>query len=176
MGIFDRYHENDDTTYETERLWLKVLKPHQAEVALSYYWRNRNFLEEWDPDREEGFYTKKGQANLLRYEYRLFKDRDFLRLWLFKKENPEKAIGNICFSNLIYGNFKSCFLAYKLDKDELFDYYGLHRIEANIIPRNHRSLRVVEKLNFEKEGFSKRYLKINGIWEDHWHFAIYNDK
>ena len=33
----------------------------------------------------------------------------------------------------------------------------------------------MEKLGFEEEGYSKRYLEINGVWEDHKHFAIYND-
>jgi len=34
----------------------------------------------------------------------------------------------------------------------------------------------MEKLEFEKEGFSRRYLEINGKWEDHVHFATYNDR
>ena len=51
----------------------------------------------------------------------------------------------------------------------------LHRIEANIIPRNARSRRVVEKLGFEPEGLARKYLKINGVWEDHLHFVIFND-
>jgi len=113
-----------------------------------------------------------------------------IRLWIFKKEDRNKAIGNICFSNIIYGNFLSCFLGYKLDKNEInkgytteavkkgiliiFNEYKLHRVEANIIPENLRSIRVVEKLGFEKEGYSKRYLNIGGKWRDHIHYAIYN--
>ena len=57
----------------------------------------------------------------------------------------------------------------------MFDDFELHRIEANVVPRNSRSLKVMEKLGFEKEGLSKRYLEINGKWEDHIHFAVYND-
>ncbi len=56
----------------------------------------------------------------------------------------------------------------------MFSGYKLHRIEANVIPRNKRSLRVVEKLGFKHEGFSPKYLKINGVWEDHERFAILN--
>ena len=57
----------------------------------------------------------------------------------------------------------------------MFDDFGLHRIEVNVVPRNERSLKVMKKLNFEQEGFSKRYLEINGKWEDHVHFATYAD-
>jgi ribosomal-protein-alanine N-acetyltransferase len=48
-----------------------------------------------------------------------------------------------------------------------FDVLGLHRLEANIMPRNKASLRVVEKLGFSEEGLSRKLLLINGRWEDH---------
>ncbi|MFR2405064.1 MAG: GNAT family N-acetyltransferase, partial [Eubacterium callanderi] len=53
---------------------------------------------------------------------------------------------------------------------------GLHRIEANIIPRNRASLRVAEKLHFRNEGLSSKYLKINGVWEDHIHMVLLNEE
>jgi ribosomal-protein-alanine N-acetyltransferase len=93
---------------------------------------------------------------------------------------------------MVWGVFLSCYLGYKLDKDEInqgymteaikkgidivFSEYGLHRIEANIIPRNKRSLKVTEKLGFYNEGTAYKYLKINGIWEDHIHMVLLNDK
>jgi ribosomal-protein-alanine N-acetyltransferase len=57
----------------------------------------------------------------------------------------------------------------------VFQECGLHRIEANILPRNLRSLRVAEKLGFVNEGLSRRYLCINGVWEDHIHMALLNE-
>lgn len=51
---------------------------------------------------------------------------------------------------------------------------GLHRIEGNVMPRNERSLRVVEKCGFQSEGIAEKYLKINGVWEDHVHMVIRN--
>jgi len=179
------------TRYETERLYLRILKPNYGRPVLEYYKRNHNFLKEWDPKREKDFYTVSYQKSTLKNEYYLFKDKIMVRFWIFNKEN-NKIIGNVCYSNIIMGNFKSCFLGYKLDKDEInkgyiseaisktvqtmFDEYDLHRIEVNIVPRNARSLKVMEKLNFEKEGSSRRYLEINGVWEDHIHFATYNDE
>ena len=53
-----------------------------------------------------------------------------------------------------------------------FEELHLHRIEICIIPRNTNSLRVVEKLNLRNEGLAERFLEINGMWEDHYRFAI----
>ena len=56
-----------------------------------------------------------------------------------------------------------------------FNEIGLHRIEANIMPKNARSLRVAEKCGFVREGMSKKYLYINGVWEDHVHMVKLNE-
>ena len=60
--------------------------------------------------------------------------------------------------------------------DVIFNEMNLHRIEANIMPKNKRSIRVVEKLGFCNEGLSRNYLKICGKWEDHIHMVLLNDK
>lgn len=179
------------TRYESDRLYLKILKPNYGRDVLEYYRRNHSFLNEWEPKRTKDFYTLSYQKRQLNNEYSMFKDNKLVRFWIVKKED-NKIIGNVCYSNIIMGNFKSCFLGYKLDKDEInkgymseavkktaqimFEDFDLHRIEVNVVPRNIRSLKVMEKLEFEQEGFSKRYLEINGVWEDHIHFAAYNDR
>ena len=57
-----------------------------------------------------------------------------------------------------------------------FGEMGLHRLEANIQPGNERSIRLVESLGFECEGYSPRYLKINGRWQDHERWALLSDR
>lgn len=49
---------------------------------------------------------------------------------------------------------------------------GLHRVQANIIPRNAASLRIAEKVGLRREGLALRYLRIAGRWEDHVMFAV----
>ena len=53
-----------------------------------------------------------------------------------------------------------------------FEELRLHRVQVSIIPRNHNSRRVVEKLGIRNEGVAVRYLEINGVWEDHVRYAI----
>jgi ribosomal-protein-alanine N-acetyltransferase len=48
-----------------------------------------------------------------------------------------------------------------------FEDLGLHRVEANIMPRNTRSLAVATRCGFEREGLCPRLLNIAGVWEDH---------
>lgn len=44
---------------------------------------------------------------------------------------------------------------------------GMHRIMANYMPHNQRSGQLLARLGFEKEGYAKDYLMINGRWRDH---------
>lgn len=178
--------------YPTERLILKVLDKTYAEEVLAYYSRNKSFLEEWEPAREEEFYTKRYQEEQLERELSEIQNNRSFRLWIFKKGDENRIIGSVGFNNIVRGAFLSCFLGYKLDNGEInkgymteavqkgidvmFHGFGLHRIEANILPRNKRSLRVVEKLGFHEEGLAYQYLKINGKWEDHIHMVLLNDK
>ena len=47
----------------------------------------------------------------------------------------------------------------------------LHRLEAACIPANMGSIRLLEKAGFQREGFAREYLCINGLWQDHLLFA-----
>jgi ribosomal-protein-alanine N-acetyltransferase len=66
--------------------------------------------------------------------------------------------------------------AVKKGIDIVFNEFGLNRIEANIMPKNIRSLRVVQKVGFYNEGTAYKYLKINGKWENHIHMVLLNEK
>lgn len=44
---------------------------------------------------------------------------------------------------------------------------GLHRVQANVMPTNTRSLKLAERLGFRREGMALKMLHIMGDWRDH---------
>ena len=183
----------------TDRLLLRTLNSTNAKEVCKYLVSNRTFLEPWETRRDPQYFTVDEQAKLLDTQNKANKEGSGLSLWIFLKHSSDAKdiqygqvpIGNINFSNIIRGPFLSCFLGYKLDRQHLsrgyateaihrgmgyvFDILKLHRVEANVMPRNTASRRVLEKLGFESEGLAPRYLKINGKWEDHIHYSIRNE-
>ena len=105
--------------------------------------------------------------------------------------DTEDIMGVINLNEIVRGNFHSAYLGYyiglpyagqgymqealKLVIDYAFHELGLHRLEANIQPANTASIALVKRCGFHKEGFSPRYLKINGTWRDHERWAILAD-
>jgi ribosomal-protein-alanine N-acetyltransferase len=99
-----------------------------------------------------------------------------------------ELIGCINLNDIVRGSFQSAHLGYyaftpyagrglmKIALRQLvthaFGPLGLHRLEANIQPGNASSKGLVKSLGFRFEGVSPRYLKINGAWRDHEHYAI----
>lgn len=186
MGRIDKMKE-----YETDRLILRRLKVEESNQLLDYMQRNKSFLQEWEPLRDENYYLKEAIKTTIENENKSFENKTSLCLYIFNKDE-DKIIGNVSLTNIVYDVFQSCYLGYKLDEAEInqgkitealkklieiaFEEYKLHRIEANIIPKNIRSLKVIKKLGFIEEGLSKKYLKINGNWEDHFHFVLLNEE
>ena len=148
------------------------------------------FLETFEPVRNEEFFSLEYQRSVLEKEMIEYRARTAFRFYIVPIEHPSKVIGIIGLNNVIWGAFCSAFLGYKLDKDYInkgymsvavemlvkyaFEELGLHRIEANVMPRNKASLRVLEKNQFINEGISKYYMNINGVWEDHIHMVKIN--
>jgi len=176
--------------YETERLYLKTVTISDLKRFQAFLLKNRTFLSPWEPLRDDFYYSEEAILQRIEQEILLDSQEKQLSLYLTRK-GEEKIIGNVTLSNIVRGPFQSCFLGYKLDKEAtglgymseavakvveiVFNDLHLHRIEANIMPRNKRSIQVVKKRGFFYEGVSKNYLKINGNWEDHAHYVLLNE-
>jgi ribosomal-protein-alanine N-acetyltransferase len=52
----------------------------------------------------------------------------------------------------------------------------LHRLEANIQSTNQRSIGLVERLGFRREGLAVRFAKVAGRWRDHERWALLVDE
>jgi ribosomal-protein-alanine N-acetyltransferase len=108
--------------------------------------------------------------------------------YLIRHRDCGGLVGYANISNIVRGAFQSAFLGYaafashagrglmtqglRLVIGNAFSELGLHRLEANIQPANHPSIGLVRRLGFEKEGFSARYLMVDGDWRDHERWAI----
>jgi [ribosomal protein S5]-alanine N-acetyltransferase len=114
-------------------------------------------------------------------------NEDFEGLLIYHSAN-NKIIGVVNLSQIFYRAFQNTYLGYYVDVDFAgqglilegmllaIDYafytLGLHRVEANIQPKNRASINLIKRLGFTKEGFSRRYLKINEEWCDHERWAL----
>lgn len=161
-----------------------------AELAVDYYKRNREFLEAFEPVRDEKFFSLEHQREIIKQEMLQWEEKTAFHFYIMPVRQPDRIIGMIGLNNVVWNAFCSAFLRYKLDKDFLnrgymsmavemvtryaFEELHLHRIEANVMPRNKASLRVLEKNQYMNEGTAKYYLKINGVWEDHIHMVKIN--
>jgi RimJ/RimL family protein N-acetyltransferase len=184
--------QNQALQLRTPRLLLKSGDEVTAEAVLDYFLRNKEFLAEWEVLRQPQFYTVEAQKKMLAEDKVNSERGQLVKLWLCKAEEPDRVIGSVALSNIVRGAFQSCHLGYRLDGTEqgkgfmteavkeltayAFQNLSLHRIEANIMPRNTASLKVTEKLGFYHEGLAKQYLRINGKWEDHIHMVLLNEE
>ncbi len=177
--------------YETERLSLRTITIPDIKNLQAFLVKNKTFLGPWEPLRDDTYYSE--EAILQKIEQEILLDSQEQQLSLYLSRIAEKQIiGNVTLSNIVRGPFQSCFLGYKMDEEATghgymneavakiieiaFHDLRLHRIEANIMPRNKRSIQVVKKNGFFYEGVSKNYLKINGKWEDHAHYVLLNEE
>ena len=179
------------TGLQTERLLLLPSDPRLAEPVTAYFVRNQHFLRPFEPPRDNLFFSVPGQRRLLKREQHEMAAGCSYRFWMVPKDNRKNIIGSVALSGLIRGSIQSSFVAYRTDAalqgcgyateamqrlmEFSFEAIHLHRLEANIMPRNKPSLRVAEKLGFINEGLSRLYLNINGAWEDHFRFSIINE-
>ncbi|MGB8887219.1 MAG: GNAT family N-acetyltransferase [Candidatus Korobacteraceae bacterium] len=112
--------------------------------------------------------------------------------FLVRRMSDQQLAGIINISEPVMRAFKSAYLGFyaftglerqglmteglALVLDAAFNQFGFHRLEANIQPANLASSALVSRLGFRREGFSPRYLMIDGAWRDHDRWAILSDE
>jgi ribosomal-protein-alanine N-acetyltransferase len=111
--------------------------------------------------------------------------------FLVRRRDTGELAGFVNINDISSGALASCSLGYAafvphagkgllregvaLAVDHAFGPLGLHRVEANIQPGNERSASLVRGLGFRLEGYSRRFLYVDGDWRDHLRWAVVVD-
>jgi [ribosomal protein S5]-alanine N-acetyltransferase len=167
---------------------IRPTDPNDAREQLALRIANRDHTGPWDPLRDESFYTEAGQRLELDLDQRSWAAGNAYAFAVLDVAARNRIIGRVALSNVVRGPWQNATLGYWIDKDAAgrghatravrlvlrfaFEHAGLHRVQPAIIPRNIRSVRVAEKVGFRLEGRALRYLKINGVWDDHDVYAL----
>ncbi|WP_139487911.1 GNAT family N-acetyltransferase [Brevibacillus dissolubilis] len=178
-------------TLETERFILREMTAEDAADLYSYYNDPEltKFLDWFGPSSVEH------AEELIAYWRQQFEEDTFMRFGIASKED-NKIIGTIPI-NPVRGPFRwrlPIVLGYELSREHwnkgimtealqavipyVFETLNNHRIIAEVVPDNHSSLRVLEKLGFEKEGYLKQHFYHDGLrtWSDVVTLALLKDK
>ena len=170
---------------------MTLSNPRLAKEVADFHVRNKEAHADTEPARPSSYYDRSGMKRYLKLDYKdAMRGREF-RFYLTLK-GEKKVIGTVCIGSILFGSVKSCNLSYKIDKDYqnqgycserlealidfAFNTLGLHRIERQVMPRNEKSLAIMKKFNFVQEGLQRQCYEVNNKWEDHYQFAILNDK
>lgn len=174
-----------------DRVWLRV--PQMADYAE---WANlrgvsEGFLRPWEPEWSPDELTRSAFRRRLRYYHRDLRDGTGYAFFLFRN-GDNKLLGGVTLSNARRGVSQSISIGYWIGEPFsrqgymtaalrsiipfVFNSLGFHRLEAACLPSNLASRRLLEICGFEHEGFARKYLKINGLWQDHLLFAAIEDQ
>ncbi|HMQ10446.1 MAG TPA: GNAT family N-acetyltransferase [Oligoflexia bacterium] len=166
----------------TQRCLLRTYAEEDIEPIIAFYQKNEQFLKPWEPQRTQSIFTKSYWQQAIKKNILDYDEKKALPLLIVNKKT-QALMGFIHFNNFEYEPFLNCRVGYKLGEEYqgqaymyeslqaamayIFNETKIRRIEANFIPNNKRSERLLKKLGFEVHGIAPAYLQINGQWQDH---------
>ena len=152
---------------------------------------SRDFLTPWEPTWPSDDLTRTAfRQRMRRYAEDQRTDQAY-PFFIFRKED-NALVGGLVLASIRRGVAQSGSLGYWIGRPyarhgymtaalyalipAAFEVLRLHRLEAACIPTNVASIRLLEKTGFQREGYAREYLCINGTWQDHLLYARINGK
>jgi ribosomal-protein-alanine N-acetyltransferase len=148
---------------------------------------SREFLTPWEPTWPADDLTRGAfRRRLRRQAEEIARDESFA--FLIFAEGSNILLGGITIGGIKRGVAQTASLGYWMGAPHAgkghmtravavtvafgFSTLRLHRLEAACIPSNIASATLLERNGFQREGFARAYLCINGAWRDHYLFAL----
>jgi ribosomal-protein-alanine N-acetyltransferase len=151
---------------------------------------SRNFLTPWEPIWPADDLTRAAFRRRIR-RYAEDQRSDLAYPFFIFRNTDNALVGGLTLANVRRGCAQAGSLGYWMGAPYAgqgnmtaavntvlpfaFGTLRLHRVEAACIPANGASIRLLEKNGFQREGFARQYLCINGVWQDHLLFARLRD-
>lgn len=170
---------------ETIRLRPPLSQDHAEWAALRE--ESRAFLEPWEPRWAPDELSRRAFRERLKRYHDEYDQGTGISFFLFEQAGG-RLVGGLSLTNIRRGVAQSAHVGYWLGErfagrglmlealrlviPFAFDTLRLHRLEAACIPKNTRSMRLLEKAGFQREGLLRSYLRINGVWQDHYLYAL----
>jgi [ribosomal protein S5]-alanine N-acetyltransferase len=148
---------------------------------------SRSFLEPWEPTWPHDDLTQAAfRRRLRRQDEDIAHDEAYA--FLIFDQTSDELLGGITLGGVRRGVSQAGTLGYWMGapysgKGRMtravaaivgfaFSKLKLHRVEAACIPDNAPSIALLKRNGFQREGYARGYLKIDGAWRDHVLFAL----
>jgi ribosomal-protein-alanine N-acetyltransferase len=151
---------------------------------------SRSFLAPWEPIWPADDLTKLAFRRRIRRYQREIRNGTGYPFFIFSPDG-ETLLGGLTLSQVQRGVTQSAILGYWMSAAHAgkglmgaavravvgfaFDTLHLNRLEAACLPHNEASIRLLEKVGFQREGYARKYLCIDGRWQDHLLYGLIRD-
>ncbi|HZQ13797.1 MAG TPA: GNAT family protein [Pseudolabrys sp.] len=182
----------DDTLPNIVGRGVTLRVPHSGDYAEWARLRevSRDFLVPWEPTWPSDDLTRSAfRRRLKRYNEDLRADLAYA--FLIFRAADDAMVGGLTLANIRRGVAQAGSIGYWVGAPFArqgymtaamralipfcFGTLRLHRLEAACIPTNAASIGLLEKTGFQREGYARAYLCINGKWQDHLLYARLKD-
>lgn len=165
---------------------LRLPRTSDYQAWYSLRSESRSFLQPWEPVWRGDELTEASFRSRVVRSSQEHSSGLAVPLLVFRRSD-QALLGGLTIGYIRRGAAQSCMVGYWMGERHAgqghmlaalqvaipYIYGGLqlHRIEAACIPENWKSIRLLEKAGFVREGLLRKYLKINGEWRDHIMFS-----
>ena len=169
-----------------EGVYLRAPQPGDFAAWATLREESRAFLTPWEPVWPADDLTRGAFRRRLR-RYSEDQRNDLAYAFLVFRGGDHALVGGLTLANVRRGVAQAGSLGYWTGAPfarhgymsasvrallaHSFGTLRLHRVEAACIPTNAPSIGLLEKTGFQREGYARRYLCINGVWQDHLLYA-----